>query len=379
MRRRNGQQSKAQEIGQCLDPKPASEGSLSKAWPVSHRCPIKDSNNRVTLVESLRPTDYVWPASLLQCTDIGLGSNAKNRNEPLLVCWSVRTPCGWPATMTVTHQRFDLYFRVIFDGILTRISEFEIASSKTTFYKIFRLYPSEFDGLYCTSVQFSCSCNTIFAGRTPMRTLIEKIRFVLLHRTTVCTVRTSWEVAPKEAHRSSTMKGPTFTLVWLCLLGAGGAVAAATGAHHQSAYLKEILMGRCYDQPLLADGACASLVDSFLNVLESHRDADLEPDSFDAYLSKADALAASTVAVPKKDPPTLFHLRFYGDEASASLLFPGYQSPETTPGGSLLRDLLFCGVDQRNNCSVETSNAYWAFWQEGASRASRLRTWQWYF
>jgi len=30
-----------------------------------------------------------------------------------------------------------VYFRVDFDGILKRISEFEIASSKTTFYKIF--------------------------------------------------------------------------------------------------------------------------------------------------------------------------------------------------------------------------------------------------
>lgn len=151
------------------------------------------------------------------------------------------------------------------------------------------------------------------------------------------------------------------SLMILLLLGASWSGAAAT----DSPYLKEILMGRCYFAPPLVevDGvedvvdSCPSLVGSFMNVLESKLDADIDATDFDVYLEKADF----------SSPPDkgLFYLRFYGDDETSFAPPSGLVSPEDTPGGKMVKDLVFCGADQRGNCSIEKSNAYWTFWETG--------------
>jgi len=155
------------------------------------------------------------------------------------------------------------------------------------------------------------------------------------------------------------------SLVILLLLCAPWSAAAATESH----YLKEILMGRCYFTPPIkgehdtAD-SCPSLVGSFMNVLESNLDADIDATDFDVYLEQADF----------SSPPdkALFYLRVFGGDDETPTFTPpaaGLVSPEYTPGGKLLKDLIFCGVDQRGNCSVEKSNAYWTFWEAGTCRS----------
>jgi len=94
-----------------------------------------------------------------------------------------------------------------------------------------------------------------------------------------------------------------------------------------------------------------------MNLLESHLDADIRARAFDdVYLDRADFSSPADKA--------LFVLHFFGRPSHVSTP-PGLVSPEDTPGGALFRDLVFCGVDQRGNCSIEKSNAYWTFWEAG--------------
>lgn len=98
-----------------------------------------------------------------------------------------------------------------------------------------------------------------------------------------------------------------------------------------------------------------------MNVMESHLDADITSQDFDPYLEQANFSSPTDKA--------LLYLHFFGDDGSP-LSFappPGFVDPENTPGGALLKDLVFCGVDQRGNCSIEKSNAYWTFWEAGKS------------
>ena len=131
----------------------------------------------------------------------------------------------------------------------------------------------------------------------------------------------------------------------------------------QSRYMKEILEGRCYFAPPTVEqdrDACPSLVASLMNVLEGQVDANLSSDSFAEYLAQADFSSAPDQA--------LFVLRLFGNESFRLALPPSLVSPEDSPGGALLDGLTFCGVDQRDNCSIETSNAYWQFWEAGTFR-----------
>jgi len=131
----------------------------------------------------------------------------------------------------------------------------------------------------------------------------------------------------------------------------------------QLPYLKEIIQGRCYFLPPTTDGSastCPDLVGSIMNVLESQLDANIEASDFETYLDQANF----------SSPPgkALFFLHFFGQQSPYYASFsapPGFVSPEDTPGGALLKGLEFCGVDQRGNCSIEKSNAYWTFWEAG--------------
>ena len=142
----------------------------------------------------------------------------------------------------------------------------------------------------------------------------------------------------------------------------------ATAAGH-SPFLKEILQGRCYFAPPITDqddvDVCPYMVGTFMNMLESSLDADIDVSTFEIYLNQADF----------SSPPNraLFVLHFLGDKQNDESSWetftppPGFVTPEDTPGGALLKDLVFCGMDQRNNCSIEKSKAYWVFWQAGKS------------
>ena len=123
----------------------------------------------------------------------------------------------------------------------------------------------------------------------------------------------------------------------------------------QSPFLKEIIQGRCYFQPPTKEGrvdVCPTMVGSLMGIFESHLDADIQASHFDSYLEAADYSSPSD--------KSFFWLRFLGrasDEDSFQFSPPpGLITPEDTPGGALLKDLEFCGVDQRGNCSVEKSN-----------------------
>ena len=131
-------------------------------------------------------------------------------------------------------------------------------------------------------------------------------------------------------------------------------------AAEESPFFKEILLGRCYDtRPIGKAEDCPETIGSIVNVLESRNDADIHASDFDDYLSKADF----------SSPPdkALFVLHFFGPSQNPITLPAGYVAPENTAGGALLQSLDFCGVDQRDNCSVEKSNAYWTFWEAGRS------------
>lgn len=154
---------------------------------------------------------------------------------------------------------------------------------------------------------------------------------------------------------SSTAFLSLLTFIASCWSGEAADEAFAT------AYLKEILLGRCYFKTPIASNhertTCPNLVGSIMNILESHLDADITASSFESYLEEADFSSPVDKAV--------FFLRFFGSAHLSWAVPPGWTSPEDTPGGALFKDLVFCGVDQRDNCSIEKSNAYWTFWEAG--------------
>eukprot|EP00532_Pseudo-nitzschia_australis_P018259 CAMPEP_0168311992 /NCGR_PEP_ID=MMETSP0142_2-20121227/67660_1 /TAXON_ID=44445 /ORGANISM="Pseudo-nitzschia australis, Strain 10249 10 AB" /LENGTH=462 /DNA_ID=CAMNT_0008264923 /DNA_START=254 /DNA_END=1642 /DNA_ORIENTATION=- len=148
-----------------------------------------------------------------------------------------------------------------------------------------------------------------------------------------------------------------------------GHFVAETGANDP--FLKEILMGRCYDQnPNGMQSSCDEIVGSFMNVLESHTQSD--PMLTEALFHKA--YVAKTDFAPPKDRAMVWMKMSVGggDNDSLPTTIPAFRdggkywtTPETTPGGRLVEDLDFCAKtvwDNGNNCSRESSNAYWKFW-----------------
>jgi len=180
------------------------------------------------------------------------------------------------------------------------------------------------------------------------------------------------EVIKDINHRS--IVSPTMmmtNLFSLTLLLLSAVPVAGTGSSSSSPFLKEILTGRCYDKSPTGSGDtedCSAIVGSLMNAFESHLDSEILPSSFEAYVKRANFSSPKDHAI--------FFLKFFGDiktQKNPFVPLPGFVTPEDTPGGSLMRDLVFCGVDQRENCSVEKSNAFWSFWQAAyAEYASRV-------
>ena len=198
------------------------------------------------------------------------------------------------------------------------------------------------------------------------------------------------------------MVATTRSSILLGLLLLHGVIVSSA---EQSPFLKEILSGRCYDQVqqqqqqqqqprttshrldvyydgnarLFSPAVCPDVVGNIMGVLEGHLDSAITPSDFDSYVRHAKFFDS---------PPTnkaMFWLPFLGEtpqsEQRANFVKAmtilkqdnSYVTPEDTLGGILMKDLTFCGIDQRENCQIFESNAYWSFWEAAyAEFASRV-------
>jgi ADP-ribosyl cyclase len=137
-------------------------------------------------------------------------------------------------------------------------------------------------------------------------------------------------------------------------------VLAQQWTERQNPYLKEVLMGRCFENPAVQQPqqdafSCPFVVDSFLGVLDSHRDQDIGTSSFDMYSEMTDYTSQKDSALFVWPPPSGKNWVF--PESLSNLVLP-----ETTPGGALLQGLVFCGTDRRLDCPAE----YWNTNEKGA-------------
>lgn len=152
------------------------------------------------------------------------------------------------------------------------------------------------------------------------------------------------------------------------MLAAPQAVGGVVMTERQTPYLKEILMGRCYENPPSMDpiegGAamCSFVVDSLLGVLEDQLDDDIDASSYFMYLGMTsyDSQKDAALFIWPPQPTQKDTNGMFSTKLKASL-------PETSPGGSLLRGLVFCGSDRRTNCRSEywkeSSGGMLGFWQ----------------
>eukprot|EP00568_Trieres_chinensis_P001182 CAMPEP_0183309454 /NCGR_PEP_ID=MMETSP0160_2-20130417/25352_1 /TAXON_ID=2839 ORGANISM="Odontella Sinensis, Strain Grunow 1884" /NCGR_SAMPLE_ID=MMETSP0160_2 /ASSEMBLY_ACC=CAM_ASM_000250 /LENGTH=346 /DNA_ID=CAMNT_0025473483 /DNA_START=66 /DNA_END=1106 /DNA_ORIENTATION=- len=121
----------------------------------------------------------------------------------------------------------------------------------------------------------------------------------------------------------------------------------------ENPFLKEIILGRCYESPPSGSiGTCQPLVGSFVSVIESRLDDDIEPEFFAQYYGAADFSSPEDGAV------------FWPLNSDMRKLPESATTVEDTAGGSLVSGLSFCGVDKRSDCG-HLSGAASAFW-EGA-------------
>ncbi|CAB9525646.1 expressed unknown protein [Seminavis robusta] len=120
-------------------------------------------------------------------------------------------------------------------------------------------------------------------------------------------------------------------------------------------------MGRCYENPPVQEPnhdtlSCPFVVDTFIGTLEAHLDKDIDAAAFDMYLEMTSFDTERDSAMFVFPHPT-----------TAALASSAWMLPETTPGGSLLQGLVFCGTDQRKECPAEywksQGGAQWSFWQ----------------
>lgn len=154
-------------------------------------------------------------------------------------------------------------------------------------------------------------------------------------------------------------------LVFMLIQMIGGEAAVRQGqrTEPQNPYFKEILMGRCYENPpnQSPEGGsqlCPVVVPSLLGVLEGQLDEKVDPDDYFMYLgwTKYDLPKDSALFV--WPPPTSMGTM---DITSDWIL------PETSPSGSLVKGLVFCGTDRRMDCPTEfwklDSGAMLSFWK----------------
>jgi len=208
-----------------------------------------------------------------------------------------------------------------------------------------------------------------------------------------------------------------YYLVFISLLAVSAATAAAGALlsssssssrqqrqQRQLPYLKEILLGRCYeysvsyssssaspndgidDDTSSSQQQCPSLIDRFLNVLESRLDWQISVEDFAPVIEQLNDLSSpppppmNSTSDDNKAAAT-FWLRTtsygdFGDESVPSSWALGENrnagrhaaaassSPETTLAGRVFAEhFVFCGNGRREDCTAETSNAYWKFRQ----------------
>jgi hypothetical protein len=158
----------------------------------------------------------------------------------------------------------------------------------------------------------------------------------------------------------------------------------------QNVFFKEILRGRCYQNPPSGKSEdqtlCPLIADAFVSAIEGRLDSQVTTESFDLYWNWADvrcptssstSTTSSTVMPALVWPPSLAARIAAANNNNKApqqhplLLF----LPEMTPGAALVQDLVFCGVDKRKNCPTEFYNqqrkheeeeqqgAMWAFWK----------------
>ena len=133
-------------------------------------------------------------------------------------------------------------------------------------------------------------------------------------------------------------------------------------AKPQTPFLKEILMGRCYfNSPLQQqsqDPKCENIVGDIMSVLEGINDENITSEVFHNYLHAADF-------APPKDKAIISYGKSYasGDEGD------DFVTVENTPGGALMKDLSFCGVDkQQLGCTFGEFEVKYGVWH-GAQAA----------
>jgi hypothetical protein len=144
----------------------------------------------------------------------------------------------------------------------------------------------------------------------------------------------------------------------------------------QSRYFSEILMGRCYAHPPTGnphdDSKCPSLMGSVTGVvLGSNLDQDVTVTSFEPYFdSGADFTSPrdSAVLMMLEDNPALLPQQ---QQRNADIVPTLFVTPETTHGGAILANLVFCAVDVhdkgiRDDC--RWSQTRLSFWQGAYSR-----------
>jgi ADP-ribosyl cyclase len=130
----------------------------------------------------------------------------------------------------------------------------------------------------------------------------------------------------------------------------------------QNPYLKEVLMGRCYESPAVQQPepdalSCSFAVDSFMGVLDSHLDEDIGTSAFDMYLEMTDYSSQKDSSLFIWPPPSSKQTDWVFSTDVTNLVLP-----ETTPGGALVQGLVFCGSDRRLDCPAE----YWTVNERGA-------------
>jgi len=162
----------------------------------------------------------------------------------------------------------------------------------------------------------------------------------------------------------------------------------AIGSGGNNPYLKEILMGRCYEEgPSLlsstsSSSTCSDIVGSFMNVLESHLESDKEltAELFDlAYVGKVKFIPPKDKAMLRmgyfestsndKAEQNSENGSIIGSDISAFLKDGRpdnyWTTPEMTPGGRILSGLTFCAQSASSNtgCNRSDSTAYRQFWK----------------
>ena len=168
-----------------------------------------------------------------------------------------------------------------------------------------------------------------------------------------------------QEHFQATM---LWSLVVLAAIFRARAVGAVATTERQNPHLKEILMGRCYENPPNMDPSdggtamCSFVVDSLFGVLEGQPDDEIDDSSYFMYLGMTSYDSHKDSAFFIWPPPST-------QKDTAKVLSANLKAslPETSRGGSLLRGLVFCGSNRRSNCRTE-------YWKE--SNGGMLGFWQ---